>query len=120
LLSEELNKFSNQFKGREQLAVRGFGECLEVIHESIAKNAGLDPIDLLAEMRSSIGKIGFPGIDVENNRVVDSIEMGVVEPLDVKLRALRSAVEVASMILRIDDVINVFRNPKEAPKVNSD
>ena len=33
------------------------------------------------------------------------LEEGVVEPLAVKQQAIKSAVEVASMIMRIDDVV---------------
>jgi chaperonin GroEL (HSP60 family) len=33
------------------------------------------------------------------------LEQGVVEPMAVKLQAVKSAVEVSAMILRIDDVV---------------
>jgi chaperonin GroEL (HSP60 family) len=45
------------------------------------------------------------GVNVFGEGVVDMLELGVVEPLVVKQQAIKSAVEVSSMILRIDDVV---------------
>jgi chaperonin GroEL (HSP60 family) len=44
-------------------------------------------------------------VNVFDEGVVDMLEQGVVEPMAVKLQAIKSAVEVGSMILRIDDVV---------------
>ena len=52
------------------------------------------------------------GVDVFKGEIVNSYEQGVVEPLKVKIQAMKSASEVASMILRIDDVI-ASTKPKE-------
>jgi chaperonin GroEL (HSP60 family) len=45
------------------------------------------------------------GVNVYDEGVIDMLEQGVVEPMAVKLQAVKSAVEVSSMILRIDDVV---------------
>jgi chaperonin GroEL (HSP60 family) len=45
------------------------------------------------------------GVDVFSGGVANMQEKGVIEPVWVKQQALKSATEVASMILRIDDVI---------------
>jgi chaperonin GroEL (HSP60 family) len=45
------------------------------------------------------------GVNVFDEGVVDMLAEGVVEPLVVKMQAIKSAVEAASMILRIDDVV---------------
>ena len=81
-------------------------DALEVIPRTLAENAGLDPIDMLVELRSQHEKNKKnAGLDVYTGTVIDMLEKGVVEPLRVKTQAIDSATESAVMILRIDDVI---------------
>ena len=47
----------------------------------------------------------WAGIDVYNNKIVDAWKQNIIEPLKIKTQAIKSASEVAEMILRIDDVI---------------
>ncbi|MEM3226678.1 MAG: TCP-1/cpn60 chaperonin family protein, partial [Thermoplasmata archaeon] len=78
----------------------------EVIPRTLAENAGMDAINILIGIRSQHekGNKGF-GIDVFSNKAKDMFEEGVIEPAKVKEQAIESAMEVATMILRIDDVI---------------
>jgi archaeal chaperonin len=55
-LSRNLLKFSETMSGREQLAVKAFAEAMEIIPRTLAENAGLDPIDVLAELRAAHDK----------------------------------------------------------------
>ncbi len=105
-VSRDLHAFAATLTGREQLAVRAFADAMEVIPKTLAENAGLDPIDVLAQLKSAHekGRI-WAGVDVSTGEVMDAWEQAVLEPLAVKTRALSSAVEVATLILRIDDVI---------------
>jgi archaeal chaperonin len=101
-----LREYSNSLSGREQLAVNAFADALEVVPRTLAENAGLDPIDIMTELKSAHDKGGkWFGIDVSEGKVVDSWNMGVVEPLKIKTQAVKSASEVCELILRIDDVI---------------
>lgn len=105
-LALRLKEYAATLKGREQLAVSAFAEALEVIPRTLAENAGLDPIDMLVELRSQHEKgVKSAGLNVFTGEVVDMWNEGVVEPLRVKTQALNSATEAATMILRIDDVI---------------
>jgi len=105
-LARGLRKFSNTLSGREQLAVMAFADAMEVIPRTLAENAGLDPIDVLTSLKSSHDKKEkFAGIDVFTGKVMDSWKRGVIEPLKIKTQAVKSASEVAELILRIDDVI---------------
>ena len=45
------------------------------------------------------------GVNVFEEGVIDMLKEGVVEPKVVKEQAIKSGIEVASMILRIDDVV---------------
>src|SRR5207245_10315308 len=74
---------------------------------TLAENAGLDPIDILVELRSKHERAGTPwfGVDVFTGKVSDMRKLNVLEPLRVKQQVVKSASEAAGMILRIDDVI---------------
>lgn len=105
-VSKQLRNYAKSVGGREQLAIEAFANALEVIPRALAENAGLDPIDILVELRSKHEKKGATmGLDVYEGKVKDMYKEGVIEPLRVKTQAVDSASEVAVMILRIDDVI---------------
>jgi len=105
-LSKKLKEFSNSLTGREQLAVMEFANALEYIPSTLAENAGLDPIDVLTELkaRHDNGE-KYAGINIFTNRVEDALRAGIIEPARIKRQAISSATEVAVMILRIDDVL---------------
>jgi thermosome len=102
-----LRDYAKTVGGREQLAIEAFAKSLEVIPRALAENAGLDPIDVMVEIRSKHeGKGGARfGLDVNDGKIKNMANEGVIEPLRVKIQAIDSASEVAVMILRIDDVI---------------
>jgi thermosome len=102
----KLRDWSSTLSGREQLAADKFAESLEVIPLALAENAGMDPIDTLTELRSKQAKGSkWSGIDARSGKIVDMSKLDIVELLSVKEQIIKSATEVASMILRIDDVI---------------
>jgi thermosome len=105
-LSKKINEFSNTLSGREQLAVREFANALEFIPSTLAENAGLDPIDILTELKSRHDNgEKYAGINILNNKIENSLLAGIIEPAKIKRQAISSATEVATMILRIDDVL---------------
>jgi chaperonin GroEL (HSP60 family) len=93
--------------GREQLAIDAFAEALEIIPRTLAENAGLDVLDTMVAMKAAHAKKKGTamGVNVFDEGVIDMLKEGVVEPKVVKEQAIKSGVEVASMILRIDDVV---------------
>jgi thermosome len=112
----KLRDWSSTLSGREQLAADKFAESLEVIPLALAENAGMDPIDTLTELRSKQAKGSkWVGIDARSAKIVDMSKLDIVEPLSVKEQIIKSATEVASMILRIDDVIASSKSAGGAP-----
>jgi thermosome len=110
-LSKRLKKFAHTIKGREQLAVNLFAESLEVVPRTLAENSGLDPIDILTELKARHDKdektVGLD-LSVSTSRggeICNTLQRGIIEPLEIKIQAIKSASEVTMMILRIDDVI---------------
>ena len=112
-VSKGLREFAQSFSGREQLAILAFAEAMEVIPRTLAENAGLDPIDILVELRSAHEEDKITsGVDVFTGKIVDMRAKGVIEPLKIKTQAIKSASEAAEMILRIDDIINAGKLEK--------
>jgi thermosome len=106
-MASVLKKYAQTVKGREQLAIAIFAESLEAIAVTLAENAGLDPVDILSELRTRHEKgEKWAGIDVLAGKVEDMTKINVYEPLAVKKQIIKSANEAASMILKIDDVIS--------------
>jgi thermosome len=104
--ASKLRDWVSTLTGREQLAAEKFAESLEVIPLTLAENAGMDPIDTITDLRSKQSKGSkWTGIDVRNGKIADISKLEIFEPLVVKEQIIKSATEVASMILRIDDVI---------------
>src|SRR2546425_516977 len=116
-LSLALKSYAASVGGREQLAIEAFAGALEVIPRALGENAGLDPIDVLIKLRAAHGKKGGKamGVDVTSGEPLDMLKANVVEPLRVKVQEIDSAAEVASMILRIDDVIASKKSPPPPP-----
>jgi chaperonin GroEL (HSP60 family) len=105
-MSSVLKKYAQTLPGREQLAVKAYAEALEAITVTLSENAGLDPIDILSELRARHEKgETWAGIEVIEGKVQDMSKAGVFEPIGVKKQIIKSATEAASMILKIDDVI---------------
>ena len=106
-MANALKKYAETLPGREQLAVRVFAEALESITITLSENAGLDPIDILSDLRSRHEKgETWAGIEVIEGKVQDMSKVGVFEPVAVKKQIIKSATEAASMILKIDDIIS--------------
>lgn len=117
-LARELRIYANSLSGREQLAVLAFADSVEVIPRTLAENAGLDPIDMLTELKAQHDKkLKWAGLDVLRGKVVDAWKAGVLEPLKIKTQAVKSASEVAELILRIDDVIAGSSSEPKMPQM---
>ena len=110
--ASQLKTWADNFDGREQLAIKKYAEALEVIPLTIAENAGMDPIDTMATLRSKQNQgQKWTGIDAKNTKIADMMAINVLEPIVVKEQIIKSATEAACMILRIDDVIAISGGP---------
>jgi thermosome len=115
-VAKELRNYATDVGGREQLAIETFADAIEIIPKTLAENAGLEPIDILVELRAAHGKADGQnkGVNLFTGKVENMRDKGVVEPVIVKEQAIKSATESATMIIRIDDVI-ASTKPKEGP-----
>ena len=106
--AKQLRDYALKVGGREQLAIEAYAEALEAIPLTIAENSGLDPIDIMVELRSKHAnpENKWFGVQVKTGKIADMLTDNVVEPLRVKQQAVKSATEAACMLLRIDDVLS--------------
>jgi len=101
-----LRDFSPSIGGREQMAVESFASAVEIVPKTLSENAGLDPIDIMLELRRFHKKGNkYAGINVKTGKVEDMLKYNVIEPLRLGIQEIQAASEAATMILRIDDVI---------------
>ncbi len=108
----QLKDWADSFDGRQQLAIKKYAEALETIPLTIAENAGMDPIDTMANLRAKQNQgHKWTGIDARHTKIEDMLSIDVIEPIAVKEQIIKSATEAACMVLRIDDVIAVSGEP---------
>ncbi|SPO21602.1 probable TCP1 - component of chaperonin-containing T-complex [Ustilago trichophora] len=125
-LSIYLENFATTLGSREQLAIAEFAQALLVIPKTLAVNAAKDSTDLVAKLRAyhnaaqnaNAGDpkkaLRFYGLDLLNGQVRDNLKAGVLEPTISKVRSLKSALEAATSLLRIDDAITIA--PEQPPE----
>ncbi len=105
-LAMRLRSYATTLSGREQLAVMAYADALEEIPKGIAENAGLDAIDVIAELRNMHNRgVRTAGLNVFTGKAEDMLDLGIIEPLRVKTQIIKSATDAANMILRIDDIL---------------
>ncbi|CAD8084802.1 unnamed protein product [Paramecium sonneborni] len=106
-LSLRLTQMANTLTGAKSMCVRAFADALEVIPYTLAENAGLNPINVVTELRNRhLKSQKFAGIGMKKNNIVDDITTEqVVQPILVTRSALSLATECVRMILKIDDLV---------------
>lgn len=112
-LALRLREYASTLKGREQLAAIKFAEAMEIIPKTLAENAGFNPIDKLVELKNRHETDKNAGLNAYTGQITDMLKLGVVEPLRVKVQAIQSATDAASLILRIDDVLASTKKKEE-------
>lgn len=129
-LSIYLETFATSIASREQIPIAEFGESLLIIPKTLSVNAAKDCIDLVAKLRAfhyaaqngsdpTARSLQNTGLDLISGNVRDSLTAGVLEPAISKIKSLKSAMEAAVTILRIDDMMKI--NPeKEQEKSGAD
>ena len=105
-IAMQLRDYAASVGGREQIAIESYASAMERIPRPLAENAGLDPIDVLIEMRKQ-HKAGnnYAGLNPYSGKVEDMRKLNVIEPYRIGKQAINSATDAAIMVLRIDDVI---------------
>jgi chaperonin GroEL (HSP60 family) len=104
-IAQRLRNYASSIGGREQLAITAFADAVESIPMAIAENGGMDATSVILKLRNAHVENPNIGLDIYSGDYLDMVEKGIVDPLRVKTQTIRSASEVATMILRIDDMM---------------
>lgn len=116
-LAMRAREFANKLSGKEQLAAQKFADALEIVPTILAETSGLEPIDAIVELRAlhAKGEINY-GVDALKGKIDDMSKLNILDPMNVKAQAIKSATEAAIMILRIDDIIAASPKKEEKEK----
>jgi thermosome len=107
-LAKRLRTYANEIGGKEQLAVSAFALALEEIPKTLIKNAGLDEIEKMTDLRArhKTDNDKWIGIDTIKNTIGDNFKNGIIEPAALLTHIIKSGSELSNLILRIDRIIN--------------
>ena len=105
-LAMRLRRYAKKIAGKEQLAIERFADALEIIPKTLAKNSGLNPVDVLLKLRAehSMGNV-YHGFEAVSGRIEDMVKAGVVEAYEVKRNVILGAGEIACMMVRVDEMV---------------
>lgn len=104
-VSLQLGALSKTLSGQESYCMRAYSEALEIIPYTLAENAGLNPIQIVTELRNKHAQgEKTAGINVRKGIISDMLKGNVIQPLLVSTSALTLATETVSMLLKIDDI----------------
>jgi chaperonin GroEL (HSP60 family) len=110
-LASQLRRYALSFEGREQFVIGSFADALEKIPECLSHNYGLDPIDMMIQLRNQHTN-GQQAMGVGENGCMDMYEANVIELASVNRANIHRAFELVSLLLRIDDCFYVKETPK--------
>merc|ERR1719262_1200402 len=113
-LAARMKEKAKLIEGTRQYAYRAVADALEVIPRSLAHNCGADVVRLMTDLRSRHAtSTGLNwGIDGNAGVVADVKELGIMDTFAVKKQTMRTAIEAAAMMLRIDDIISGLSKKK--------
>ncbi|XP_021362656.1 T-complex protein 1 subunit gamma-like [Mizuhopecten yessoensis] len=115
-LSQALNEKAKSITGVQQWPYRAVAKGLEVIPRTLIQNCGSNPIRTLTALRAkhAAAKSTSWGIDGENGKIVDMKDYGIWEPFAVKVQTIKTALETAVLLLRIDDIVSGTKKMSDA------
>ncbi len=107
-LAKRTRAYANEISGKEQLAVNAFALAFEEIPKTLIRNAGLEEIELLTELRAAhrTPDDKWIGIDTITNTIGDNFKKGIVEPAELINHIIKSGSELTNLILRVDRIIS--------------
>ncbi|KAJ1655555.1 T-complex protein 1 subunit gamma [Dispira simplex] len=113
-ISVRLAKRAKTIEGVQQWPYAAVGEALEVIPRTLVQNCGGNPVKVLTQLRAehANGRHTF-GVDGCAGKVVNMNDYGIWEPFAVKVQTLKTAVESASLLLRVDGIVSGVSRKKD-------
>ncbi|KAJ0125141.1 hypothetical protein N8I77_006121 [Diaporthe amygdali] len=112
-VSVRLSQKAKSIEGVQQWPYKAVADALEVIPRTLIQNAGASPVRVLTDLRAkhAEGKSSW-GINGDTGSLADMKEYGVWEPQAIKLQSLKTAIEAACLLLRVDDICSAKKAPQ--------
>jgi len=122
-VATKLMEKSKSIAGIEQYPYHSVALALEVIPRTLIQNCGADIVRTITSLRAkhASGGSNFTwGIDGEKGVIVDMVKYGIWEPYLVKAQTIKTSIEAACMLLRIDDIVSgIKKKDKDGPSVTT-
>lgn len=107
-VSRSLQDAALSIEGVEQWPYRAAAAAMEVIPRTLTQNCGANVVRTLTKLRAKHTEepaCAF-GINGLTGEVTDMRSLGIWEPYVVKVQTIKTAIESAVMLLRIDDIVS--------------
>jgi len=114
-LSMKLKDLAKSRPAAEQLSYQAVASAFEVIPRALAHNVGGSVVRLMTDLRSRHSNPKEPsmmGLDGEKGTIVNAKDAGILDTFSTKAQTIKSAIESAAMILRIDDIVSGQKNKR--------
>ena len=96
--------------GREGMVLESLSRVFDSYVKQIIANSGRDPDEILTELKAMHAKGGrTTGFDASSGVVLDAVEKNILDPYRVKKMTYLAALETATILLRVDDVITAAK-----------
>jgi len=124
IISHLVKERSYLISGKEQIVIQKFAEAVEEIPLTIAINAGMDRVNTMTRLREKVSSQydvknensrnraqghhnndNCYGVNAIERKIDNMISKKVMEPLMVKEQILNTAVEIITLLIRVDDVL---------------
>jgi T-complex protein 1 subunit alpha len=127
-LSIYLERVAQKSSANDQIAIAEFAEALLVIPKQLALNAAKDATELISKMivlhnnvqsdptNEKLTWLKYVGLDLNEGKVRNNLEAGILEPMVSKVKSLKFATEAAIAILRIDEMIKLASEKEDQPQ----
>ncbi|KAG8970209.1 T-complex protein 1 subunit gamma [Tulasnella sp. 419] len=113
-ISVGLANKARTIEGVEGWPYRAVADAMEIIPRTLVQNAGGNAIRVLTELRAKHANGEYSwGIDGKTGKIVDMKTYGLYESASVKIQTLKTAIEAARVLLRVDDIVQATRKDKD-------
>ena len=113
-IAQAIARSADEVEGIAKWPYAAIGNAIEVIPRTLAQNCGANVIRLLTELRTKHSTLDGStwGVNGTTGDAIDMKKLGIWEPFCVKTQTIKTAIESACLILRIDDVVSGTRKKK--------
>nr|UXY87075.1 T-complex protein gamma SU [Cryptomonas sp.] len=122
-ISNYLREKSELIRNDSYFIYNSIAAALEIIPKILIENCGVSILNKISKLKDIHSKNGkFYGIEGKYGKICDMRKIGILEPTFMKSQIIKTAIENATMILRVDKVIYGLaqKNKNEIQKIKDE